>query len=76
MTADDPLSKLAVADPHQVRMYTGTVVSVEEADGTCTVDPADGGDPVDGVVFYGNVPTVGVVVLMFLSNNMLATITP
>ena len=72
----DPLTELYAPDPHAVRMYTGTVVSVETADGTCTVDPGDGGAPVDGVVFYGNPPAVGTVILLFLFNNMLATITP
>lgn len=72
----EPLADLYAVDPHVVRMYTGTVVSVETADGTCTVDPADGGNPVDGVVFYGNPPVVGAVILLFLFNNMLATITP
>ena len=72
----NPLTELYAPDPHAVRMYTGTVVSVETTDGTCTVDPGDGGAPVDGVVFYGNPPTVGTVILLFLFNNMLATITP
>lgn len=72
----EPLADLYAPDPHVVRCYTGTVLSVETADGTCTVDPGDGGDPVDGVVFYGNPPVVGAVILLFLFNNMLATITP
>jgi len=72
----EPLAELDAADPHLVRMYTGTITSVETDDGTCTVDPGDGGDPVDGVVFYGNPPVVGQVILLFLFNNMLATITP
>jgi hypothetical protein len=72
----EPLAELTAPDPHVVRMYTGTVITVETAAGTCTVDPGDGGAPVDGVVFYGNPPAVNAVVLLFLFNNMLATITP
>ena len=66
----DLLSQVNTFPPHYVQVYVVTVLSVDAAAGTCSVDPGDGGTLTE-VPHYGS-PVVGSAYPLLLFDGQLA----